>query len=110
MSEGSPIILEPIVKMKITVPNEFTGDILSDLNTKRARVHGMNPEGDLNEIDAEAPMAEVLRYATDLKSITQGRGTYTMEFSHYQEVPAHTTQKIIAERQAEREAEANLNK
>jgi elongation factor G len=110
LSEGGPIILEPIVKMKITVPNDFTGDILSDLNTKRARVHGMNPEGDLNEIEAEAPMAEVLRYATDLKSITQGRGTYTMEFSHYQEVPAHTTQKIIAERQAEREAEANLNK
>jgi len=105
MEDGKPVLLEPIVHMKITVPNDFTGDILSDLNTKRARVQGMNPEGGINVIEAEAPMAEVLRYATDLKSITQGRGTYTMEFSHYEEVPSHITQKIIAERQAEREKE-----
>ena len=91
MQDARPILLEPIVTMKITVPNDFTGDILSDLNTKRAHVMGMNPEGGINEIDAEAPMAEVLRYATDLKSITQGRGTYTMEFNHYKEVPAHIT-------------------
>jgi elongation factor G len=106
MLDGRPVLLEPIVNMKITVPNEFTGDILSDLNTKRAHVMGMNPQGGINEIDAEAPMAEVLRYATDLKSITQGRGTYTMEFAHYKDVPAHITQKIIAERQAEREKAA----
>ncbi len=105
LSEGNPILLEPIVKIQITVPNDFTGDILSDLNTKRARVHGMNPQGDINTVEAEVPMAEVLRYATDLKSITQGRGTYTMEFSHYEEVPSHITQKIIAEHQAEKEAE-----
>lgn len=105
MQDARPILLEPIVTMKITVPNDFTGDILSDLNTKRAHVMGMNPEGGINEIDAEAPMAEVLRYATDLKSITQGRGTYTMEFAHYKEVPSHITQKIIAERQAEKEKE-----
>jgi len=106
MQDAKPILLEPIVSMKITVPNDFTGDILSDLNTKRAHVMGMNPEGGINVIDAEAPMAEVLRYATDLKSITQGRGTYTMEISHYKEVPAHITQKIIANRQAEKEQEA----
>jgi elongation factor G len=106
MQDAKPILLEPIVSMKITVPNDFTGDILSDLNTKRAHVMGMNPEGGINVIDAEAPMAEVLRYATDLKSITQGRGTYTMEFNHYKEVPAHITQKIIADRQAEKEQEA----
>ena len=105
MQEARPILLEPIVSMKITVPNDFTGDILSDLNTKRAHVMGMNPEGGINVIDAEAPMAEVLRYATDLKSITQGRGTYTMEFNHYKEVPAHITQKIIADHQAEKEQE-----
>jgi elongation factor G len=63
----------------------------------------MNPDGDVNTIEAEAPMAEVLRYATDLKSITQGRGSYTMEFSHYEEVPSYNAQKIIAERQAEKE-------
>jgi elongation factor G len=106
LTDGNPILLEPIVKIRITVPNDFTGDILSDLNTKRARVQGMNPVGDLNTIEAEVPMAEVLRYATDLKSITQGRGTYTMEFNHYEEVPSHITQKIIAEREAEKAAEA----
>jgi elongation factor G len=105
MLEARPILLEPMVNMKITVPNDFTGDILSDLNTKRAHVMGMNPAGGINVIDAEAPMAEVLRYATDLKSLTQGRGTYTMEFAQYKEVPAHITQKIIADRQAEKEKE-----
>lgn len=105
LSDGGPILLEPIVKINITVPNDFTGDILSDLNTKRARVHGMNPQGDINTVEAEVPMAEVLRYATDLKSITQGRGTYTLEFSHYEQVPAHITEKIMAEREAEKAAE-----
>lgn len=105
LSEGNPVLLEPIMKMQIMVPNEFTGDIIGDLNTKRARVLGMNQEGDTNTIEAESPMAEVLRYATDLKSITQGRGTYTMEFSHYEEVPSYNTQKIIAERQAEKDQE-----
>jgi elongation factor G len=103
--DGRPVLLEPIVNLKITVPNDFTGDILSDLNTKRAHVHGMNPEGGINVIEAEAPMAEVLHYATDLKSITQGRGTYTMEFGHYKDVPSHITQKIIADRQAEKAKE-----
>ncbi len=101
MAQGQPILLEPIMNMKITVPNELTGDILSDLNTKRARVLGMNPQGDINEIETQAPLAEVQRYAIDLKSMTQGRGIYTMEFSHYEEVPAHVAQKIIAARQAE---------
>ncbi len=104
LADGNPIMLEPIVKIKVTVPNDFTGDILSDLNTKRARVQGMNPHGDINTIEAEVPMAEVLRYATDLKSITQGRGTYVMEFSSYEQVPSHVTEKIIAEREAEKAA------
>lgn len=103
--DGRPVLLEPIVSMKITVPNDFTGDILSDLNTKRASVMGMNPDGGINIIDAHAPMAEVLRYATDLKSITQGRGTYTMEFAHYKEVPGNIMQKIIADHQAEKAKE-----
>ena len=104
LTEGNPIMLEPIVKIKVTVPNDFTGDILSDLNTKRARVQGMNPHGDINTIEAEVPMAEVLRYATDLKSLTQGRGTYVMEFSGYEQVPSHVTEKIVAEREAEKAA------
>ncbi len=102
LSEGQPILLEPIVNIKVTVPSEFTGDIIGDLNTKRARVQGMNPEDSYNVIEAQVPLAEVLRYAIDLKSITQGRGRYTTEFGHYEEVPVHIVQKIIAERQAEK--------
>jgi len=100
LAEGQSILLEPIMNITITVPEEFTGDIIGDLNTKRARVQGMNPGGGINVIEAQVPLAEVLRYAIDLKSITQGRGSYKMEFSHYEEVPAHVAQKIVAEREA----------
>ena len=102
LSGGQPILLEPIMNITITVPGDLTGDIIGDLNTKRARVLGMNPEGDVNIIEAQVPLAEVLRYTIDLKSMTQGRGSYTIEFSHYEEVPPHITQKIVAERQAEK--------
>jgi len=105
LTEGQPILLEPIMNITVTVPEEFTGDIIGDLNTKRARVQGMNPGGGINIIEAQVPLAEVLRYAIDLKSITQGRGSYKMAFNHYEEVPAHVAQKIIAEREAERQAE-----
>ena len=100
LSLGQPILLEPIMTITITVPGDMTGDIIGDLNTKRAHVQGMNPSGDINIIDAQVPLAEVLRYAIDLKSMTQGRGTFTMEFNHYAEVPAHVTQKIVADIQA----------
>ncbi len=102
LSQAQPILLEPIMNIRITVPGDLTGDIIGDLNTKRARVQGMNPEGDINIIEAQVPLAEVQRYAIDLKSMTQGRGSYTLEFSHYEEVPAHITQKIVAESQAEK--------
>jgi len=102
LAQGQPILLEPIMNVRVRVPEEFTGDIIGDLNGKRARVLGMNPEGGTNVIEAQAPLAEILRYAIDLKSITQGRGSYTVEFNHYEETPAQTTQKIIAERQAEK--------
>jgi elongation factor G len=105
LSDGRSILLEPIMNIKVIVPGEFTGDIISDLNTKRARVQGMNPVDSNNIIEAQAPLAEVLRYAIDLKSITQGKGTFSMESSHYEEVPEHISQKIISGRQAEREAE-----
>jgi elongation factor G len=100
--EGHPILLEPIINLKVTVPNDLTGDIIGDLNTKRARVMGMNQEGDTNVIEAQVPLAEIQRYTIDLKSMTQGRATYTMEFDHYEEVPAQITQKIIAQKQAEK--------
>lgn len=102
LSQGQPILIEPIMNIKVTVPENFTGDIIGDLNTKRAHLLGMNPEAGINVIEAQAPLAEILRYAIDLKSITQGRGSYTVDFSHYEQVPPHLTQKIIAQRQAEK--------
>jgi len=95
LSLGQPILLEPIMTIRISVPESFTGDIIGDLNGKRARVSGMTPQDGMNIIEAQVPLAEVLRYATQLRSITQGRGSYTMEFSHYEEVPAHIAQRII---------------
>jgi len=106
MEAANPVLLEPIVKLKVTVPDQYTGDIMSDLNNKRGRVHGMLPEAGYNTIEAEVPLSEVQRYAIDLKSITQGRGRYTYEFSHNEEVPAFATQKIVAARKAEIEAKA----
>ena len=105
MSQGSTVLLEPVMKLKVMVPEAFTGDIISDLNTKRARVMGMIQEGGLQVIDALVPLAEVQRYAVDLRSVTQGRGTYTMEFDHYEEVPSFQAQKIIEARAAEKEKE-----
>jgi len=99
LSQGQPVLLEPVMNLRITVPESYIGDIIGDLNSKRAKVLGMNPEDGLNIIEAQAPMAEVLRYAIDLRSMTQGRGSYQMEFSHYEEVPLHVVQKLIAERE-----------
>ena len=104
IAAGQPILLEPIINLKVTVPGDLTGDIISDLNTKRARVLGMVPQGDVNNIEAQAPLAEVQRYAIDLKSMTQGRAYYTMEFDHYEEIPAQITQKIVVAKQTEKEA------
>jgi elongation factor G len=104
---ANPVILEPVVKLSVTVPDSNTGDVMGDLNTKRAHVSGMNPNGNgTTTIEATVPAAEVQRYATDLRSITQGRGTFTTEFSHYQEVPAHLTNQIIAQHKARQEAHA----
>ncbi|NWF78408.1 MAG: elongation factor G [Chloroflexi bacterium] len=98
LSQGQPILLEPIMNLKVTVPEAYTGDITSDLNTKRGRVLGINPGNGISVIEAQAPYAELLRYATDLRSLTQGRGSFVMEFDHYEEVPAHLSQKIVADR------------
>jgi elongation factor G len=102
--QAKPVLLEPIMRMEIHVPESFTGDVISDLNGKRAKVHGMTPDDGGTVIEAEAPQAEIQRYATDLRSLTQGRGSFTTAFDHYEEVPAHAAQKVIEE--AKREAEA----
>ncbi len=98
LSQGQPVLLEPIMNLTITVPETCTGDIASDLNTKRGRVLGMNPGDGINVIQAQAPYAELVRYAIDLRSMTQGRGDFAMEFDHYEEVPAYLTQKVIEEK------------
>ena len=102
LAEAQPILLEPIMNITVTVPDDYTGDIIGDLNTKRAHLQGMNPGGGINVIQAQAPLAEIQRYAIDLKSITQGRGSFTTEFSHYQQMPHLNTQKVIAQRQAQK--------
>jgi elongation factor G len=101
LAQAQPVLLEPIMNLKIRVPDSYTGDVIGDLNSKRAKVLGMNPEDGYNTIEAQAPMAEVQRYAIDLRSMTQGRGSFRMEFSHYEQVPPHITQKIVAERSKE---------
>ena len=105
LQDGKSVLLEPICKLKVTAPDSYTGDIISDLNTKRGQVQGMLPEDGINVIEAIVPLAEIQKYAMNLKSITQGKGTYSMEFSHYQEAPPLVTQKIIAAKQAEKEKE-----
>jgi elongation factor G len=88
------------MNLRVRVPEDFTGDIIGDLNAKRAKVLGMNPEDGMNVIEAQVPQSEILRYAINLKSITQGRGSFSTEFSHYEETPSQVSQHIIAERQA----------
>ena len=94
---AKPVLLEPVLTLQVTVPDSFTGDVMSDLNTKRAHVSGMTPgASSTTTIEAQVPAAEVQRYATDLRSITQGRGSFTTEFSHYQPVPHHIAEQIMA--------------
>ena len=102
MELTTPVLLEPIMKMEIIVPEENVGDIMGDLNSRRGRIVGVEAKGHNQVVKATAPMAEILRYAPDLRSMTGGRGTFTMEFSHYEEVPAHIAPKIIEQANKER--------
>jgi elongation factor G len=101
-----PVLLEPIVDLEVTVPSKYTGSILGDLNTKRARIENQDSlPGDLAVIKAKAPLAEVTRYAAQLGSITQGQGSYTMEFSHYDQVPGNVQQQIVSKSKVAAEEE-----
>ncbi len=105
MQEAKPVLLEPITNVAVQVPEDQMGDIIGDLNSKRARIQGMEPGGDgTSVVRAQVPMAEMLRYASDLRSITGGRGTFEIEFSHYDEVPAHIAERVIAEAKKQKEA------
>jgi elongation factor G len=103
METAKPVLLEPIMNVEILVPDAFMGDIIGDINTKRGRVLGMEPAGKKQMIKAQVPLAEMARYTIDLKSITQGRGKFRMEFSHYEEVPAQNAEKIIEQARREKE-------
>ncbi len=103
VQEANPVLLEPIMKVQITTPDEFMGDIMGDLNGRRGRVLGMDSAGKYQVINAEVPMAEFLTYAPDLRSMTGGRGIFTMEFSRYDEVPAQMAEKIVEAIKSEQE-------
>jgi elongation factor G len=102
--QASPTLLEPIMTITVSVPESSVGDVIGDLNGRRGRPLGMEPKGSMTEVKAEVPMAEMLSYAPDLRSITGGQGDYTMEFARYEEVPAHLAQKVISAAQEESEA------
>jgi len=103
VEQAAPVLLEPIMKVTITTPDEYMGDIMGDLNGRRGRVLGMDSAGKNQVINAQVPMAEFMSYAPDLRSMTGGRGMFTMEFSHYDEVPAQIAEKIIEDINKENE-------
>ena len=96
MPQASPVLLEPIGALKVTIPDSYMGDIMGDLNKRRGRVMGMNPDGKGNQIvEAEVPMAEMMTYAIDLRSMTQSRGSFTFHFVRYEEAPQMVQEKAI---------------
>jgi elongation factor G len=101
MEQAKPVLLEPIMEMEVIMPDDCVGDVIGDINSRRGRVLGVEPQAGSQALKAQVPMAEVLRYAPELRSMTSDRGLFTMEFSHYEEVPSNLTAKILAERNAE---------
>ena len=106
MEQADPVLLEPIMLLTVSVPEDVVGDVVGDLNSRRGRPLGMEAKGSATEIKAEVPMAEVLDYARDLRQITGGRGDYTMEFARHEEIPSHLAQKVISEAGSEEEVRA----
>jgi elongation factor G len=96
-----PVLLEPIMNVRVTVPEDHLGDVMGDINSKRGKVLGMEGEGSLRTVNAEVPMAEMQQYAAELRSLTSGRGTFEMEFDHYEEVPYNEAQAVIAARSSD---------
>jgi elongation factor G len=104
LEQADPVLLEPIMLVTLSVPESYVGDVIGDLNSRRGRPQGMEPVGAMTEIKAEVPMAEMLSYAPDLRSITGGQGDYTLEFLRYEEVPGHLAQKVVEQAGEERAA------
>jgi elongation factor G len=105
VEKAKPVILEPIMTMEVTVPDECMGDVIGDLNSRRGKVLGMDTNGHTQVIKSRVPMSEVLKYAPDLRSLTSGRGEFHMEFSHYEELPAHLAERVIKEAKAQTKTE-----
>jgi elongation factor G len=107
IQQANPVLLEPVMSTQITVPDAFTGDVMGDLNSKRGRIQGMTPQGDgTTLIEAEVPQSEMLQYATELRSQTQGLGSFTMQFEHYEAVPQHEIPRIVEVVKEQEEARA----
>ncbi|MEA5144800.1 MAG: elongation factor G, partial [Candidatus Limiplasma sp.] len=103
--EAGPTLLEPIMHVEVFVPDDYMGDIMGDMNKRRGRIMGMNQVDGMQKLEAEAPLAEMFKYATDLRSMTQARGHFSMKFERYEEVPASVAQKIIENAKHEEEEE-----
>jgi elongation factor G len=104
MEKAQPTLMEPIMTVTVTVPEEYVGDVIGDMNSRRGRPLGMEPKGSVTEIKAEVPMAEMLDYAPDLRAITGGQGEYSMDLARYEEVPGHVAQQVVQQAQEEKEA------
>jgi elongation factor G len=94
--KASPVLLEPMMEVEVEVPENFLGDVMGDLNSRRGQIEGMGSDAGIAKVNAKVPLAEMFGYATDIRSKTQGRGIFTMEFSHYEEVPRNVAETIIA--------------
>lgn len=105
MQEAGPVLLEPIYLIDVTVPDEFMGDIMSDFTTRRGRVQGMEQKNNRTVVHALVPLAEIMRYGTDLRSMTQGRGVYSITFDHFDPVPSHLAEAVVAQHKKEEQAE-----
>jgi len=104
IQEAKPILLEPIAKVEISIPDEYLGDIMGDMNKRRGKILGMEQQEDgSQQVMAEAPMAEMYTYAIELKSMTQARGSFTMEFLRYDEMPSNMAEKVVADYKAKNE-------
>ena len=106
LKDAQPVLLEPVVSLHVKVPDSYTGEVISDLNVKRGRILGMTPDDGITQIDAQVPLAEIQRYAQDLRSVSHGKGTYTLEFNHYNQVPPNLEVKIIEDAKRDKLEEA----
>jgi elongation factor G len=106
VQEARPTLLEPIMNVEVTAPSELAGDVIGDLNSRRGKIAGMEPAGETSSVRAQVPLSEMLNYEPHLRSMSGGRGSYSMEFDHYEELPAMLVEKVIAEARKEKEAKA----